>query len=58
MSPLNQRLSALVAGADILTALEGQRLVTSQLLAARTEREGNFRYSTKRWSVKEVVAGE
>jgi hypothetical protein len=50
-----EKYVALVAGADILSALEGQRLVTSQLLAARSEREGNFRYAPDKWSVKEVV---
>jgi hypothetical protein len=45
----------LVPGTDILGALEGQRLVTAQLLAARSEREGNFRYAPGKWSVKEVV---
>jgi uncharacterized damage-inducible protein DinB len=50
-----EKYVALVAGADILSALDGQKLVTSQLLAARSEREGNFRYAPDKWSVKEVV---
>jgi hypothetical protein len=54
-APFYEKYVALVAGADILSALEGQRLVTSQLLAARSEREGNFRYAPDKWSVKEVV---
>ena len=50
-----EKYITLVAGADILSALEAQQLVTSQLLAARSEREGNFRYAPDKWSVKEVV---
>jgi len=46
---------SLVATDDILGALESQRLQTSQLLAPRTERDGNFRYAPSKWSVKEVV---
>jgi uncharacterized damage-inducible protein DinB len=46
---------ALVPGTDILGTLEGQRLVMAQLLGARSEREGNFRYAADKWSVKEVI---
>jgi len=46
---------ALVSSTDILGTLEGQRLGTSQLLGARSEREGNFRYAPDKWSVKEVI---
>jgi hypothetical protein len=46
---------ALVPGTDIMATLEGQRLGTSQLLGARSEREGNFRYAPDKWSVKEVI---
>jgi uncharacterized damage-inducible protein DinB len=46
---------ALVTSTDIIGALEGQRLGTSQLLGARSEREGNFRYAPDKWSVKEVI---
>lgn len=45
----------LVPGADIVNTLEGQRLVMSQLLGARSEREGNFRYAPDKWSVKDVI---
>jgi hypothetical protein len=45
----------LIPGTDILGALEGQRLVMAQLLGARSEREGNFRYAPDKWSVKEVI---
>lgn len=46
---------SLVKTDDVLGALESQRLQMSQLLAARSEREGNFRYAAGKWSVKEVV---
>jgi uncharacterized damage-inducible protein DinB len=46
---------SLIPGDDILGALEAQRLQTTHLLAARSEREGNFRYAPGKWSVKEVV---
>lgn len=46
---------SLVTTDDILGALDSQRLQTSQLLAARSERDGNFRYAPGKWSVKEVV---
>src|SRR5215813_1837221 len=46
---------SLVTTDDILGALESQQLQTSQLLAPRTERDGNFRYAPGKWSIKEVV---
>ena len=46
---------ALIPSTDILGTLEGQRLVMSQLLGARSEREGNFRYAPDKWTVKEVI---
>jgi uncharacterized damage-inducible protein DinB len=46
---------SLIQSDDILGALETQRLQTAQLLAPRSEREGNFRYAPGKWSVKEVV---
>jgi hypothetical protein len=46
---------ALVPGDDVMAALEGQRLHTMQVLSARSEREGNFRYAPEKWSVKEIV---
>ncbi|MGC1618338.1 MAG: DinB family protein [Candidatus Acidiferrum sp.] len=44
-----------VAGNDAVSALEAQRVQTMQLLAGRSEREGNFRYAADKWSVKDVV---
>jgi uncharacterized damage-inducible protein DinB len=46
---------ALVPGDDVVAALESQRLHTMQMLSARSEREGNFRYGADKWSVKEVL---
>jgi DinB superfamily len=46
---------SLVPGTDVLGALEAQRLVMAQLLGARSEREGNFRYAPDKWTVKEVI---
>jgi hypothetical protein len=50
-----EKYVALIPGTDILGALEAQRLVMAQLLGARSEREGNFRYAPEKWSVKEVI---
>jgi uncharacterized damage-inducible protein DinB len=46
---------SLIPGDDILGVLEAQRAQTTRLLAARSEREGNFRYAADKWSVKEVI---
>jgi hypothetical protein len=46
---------SLVPGTDILGVLEAQRMLMTQLLGARSEREGNFRYAPGKWTVKEVV---
>ena len=54
-APYYHTYVSLVTTDDVLGALESQRLQTSQLLAARSEREGNFRYAAGKWSVKEVV---
>ena len=50
-----EKYISLVPGNDILGALETQRLQTVQLFAARSERDGNFRYAPDKWSVKEVL---
>jgi hypothetical protein len=44
-----------VVGNDIVAALEAQRLQMAQLFAARSERDGNFRYAPDKWTVKEVL---
>jgi hypothetical protein len=46
---------SLVPDVDVVAALEAQRLQMAQLLAGRSERDGNFRYAPEKWSVKEVI---
>jgi uncharacterized damage-inducible protein DinB len=46
---------SLVPDVDAVAALEAQRMQMAQLLAGRSERDGNFRYAPGKWSVKEVI---
>src|ERR1041385_2434998 len=50
-----EKYVSLVPGTDILGVLEAQQMLTAQLLGARSEREGNFRYAPDKWTVKELV---
>jgi uncharacterized damage-inducible protein DinB len=50
-----EKYISLIPGDDILGTLEAQRLQMAQLLAARSERDGNFRYAPDKWTVKEVI---
>jgi hypothetical protein len=50
-----EKYVSLVPGTDILGVLEAQGMLMTQLLGARSEREGNFRYAPEKWTVKEVV---
>jgi len=50
-----EKYVSLIPSEDIVGTLEAQRVQMSQLLAARSEREGNFRYAPDKWSVKEVI---
>lgn len=54
-APYYETYVSLIPGDDIVTVLEAQRVQMAQLLAARSEREGNFRYAPGKWSVKEVI---
>src|SRR6267154_2523910 len=54
-APYYETYISKVKGNDILGILEAQRLQMAQLFAARSERDGNFRYAPDKWSVKEVV---
>jgi DinB superfamily len=54
-APYYETYISLVPGSDIVGALEAQRLQMLQLFAARSEREGNFRYAPDKWTVKEVL---
>ena len=46
---------SLVPDVDIVATLEAQRLQMMQLLAGRSERDGNFRYAPGKWTVKDVI---
>lgn len=50
-----EKYISLVPGNDILGALEAQRLQMFHLFAARSERDGNFRYAPDKWTVKEIL---
>jgi len=50
-----EKYVSLVPHADILAALEAQRLQMAQLLTACSERDGNFRYAPEKWTVKEAI---
>ena len=54
-APYYETYVSLIPGDDIVGVLEAQRVQMAQLLAARSEREGNFRYAPDKWSVKEVI---
>jgi hypothetical protein len=54
-APNFEKYVSLVSTDDIVATLEAQRLQTSQLLSARSEREGNFRYAPGKWTVKEII---
>jgi len=46
---------SLVSGNDVLTALETQARETAAFLSARSEADGDFRYSPDKWSVKQLL---
>jgi uncharacterized damage-inducible protein DinB len=46
---------AMVTTSDIVATLDAQRLQMGQEFAARSERDGNFRYAPDKWTVKEVL---
>jgi len=50
-----EKYIAMVPGNNIVPILEAQRLQMAQLFAARSERDGNFRYAPEKWTVKEVL---
>lgn len=54
-APYYEKYVSLIANEDIVGTLEAQRVQMAQLLAARSEREGNFRYAPDKWSVKEII---
>jgi uncharacterized damage-inducible protein DinB len=54
-APYYETYISKVKGSDILGILDAQRLQMAQLFAARSERDGNFRYAADKWTVKEVL---
>jgi hypothetical protein len=50
-----EKYVSLIQSGDIVGTLEAQRVQMVQLLGARSEREGNFRYAPGKWSVKEII---
>lgn len=54
-APYYDKYISLVKGHDLLGLLEAQRLQVAQMFAARSERDGNFRYAPDKWTVKEVL---
>ena len=54
-APFYETYVSKVKGSDIMSILEAQRLQMVQLFAARSERDGNFRYAPGKWTVKEVL---
>jgi uncharacterized damage-inducible protein DinB len=54
-APYYETYISKVKGSDIVGILEAQSLQTVHLFAARSERDGNFRYAPDKWTVKEVL---
>jgi hypothetical protein len=54
-APYFGRYISLVAGHDVLAALEKQPHETLALLSTLTEEQGNFRYAPGKWSIKEMI---
>ena len=44
-----------VPGTDLLAVLEAERSSMAQILAGRSERDGNFAYAPGKWTVKEAL---
>ena len=54
-APYFAKYVTLVAGTDVIAALEDQPRETVSLLSSLSEEQGDFRYATDKWSVKEVL---
>jgi len=54
-APFYETYISKIKGNDIVGILDAQRLQMAQLFAARSERDGNFRYAPDKWTVKEVL---
>ena len=54
-APYYGRYISLVSGNDVLATLEEQPRETLAVLSGLTEEQGDYRYATDKWSVKEVL---
>ena len=54
-NPYYDRYISLIPGSDILATLAAELPKTVALLATRSESEGDLRYSSGKWSVKEAL---
>ena len=54
-APYYGKYVSLIQNDDIVGTLEAQRMQMANLLGARSERDGNFRYEPGKWTVKEVI---
>ena len=54
-APYAEQYILLVTGDDILDSLNTQLKQTTTLFSGRSERDGNFRYASDKWTVKEVL---
>jgi DinB superfamily len=54
-APYYDRYISLVPDSDVLNMLDQQRRQTVLLLSGRTEADGDLRYATDKWSLKEVL---
>lgn len=54
-APYYDRYISLVPGHDVLSTLEDQRRQTLLLLSGRSESDGDIRYATGKWSLREVL---
>ena len=54
-APYYDKYISLIRTSDILDTLDEQRRQMLLLLSGRSEDEGNFRYASDKWSLKEVL---
>lgn len=54
-APYYDKYISLIQTSDILDTLDEQRRQMLLLLSGRSEDEGNFRYASDKWSLKEVL---
>lgn len=54
-APYYDRYISLVAGNDVLAALDAQRRDTMKLLCGHDDADGDFRYAPDKWTAKQVL---